>query len=95
MHGSTKMTPNQASKKANEKEVSSNLQDRRVKQQPKFELGQLLRTADFKRVLLKVIQQIRVINYIQKIKSKMTLFQHIESTFYLRGIIKTCYYQQK
>ena len=35
IHSSTKMTPNQASKKSNEKKVSSNLQDRKVKQQPK------------------------------------------------------------
>ena len=44
------MTPIQASKKSNEKEVYSNLQDRRVKQKPKFNLGQLVRTADIKRV---------------------------------------------
>ena len=44
------MTPIQASKKSNEKLVFNNLQDRRVKQQPKFKLGQLVRTADIKRV---------------------------------------------
>ena len=53
IHSSTKMTPVQASKKVNEKEVYSNLQDRRVKQQPKFKLGQLVRTADIKRVFSK------------------------------------------
>ena len=53
MHGSIKKTPNQASKKSNEKEVSSNLQDRRAKQQPKFKLGQLVRTADIRRVFSK------------------------------------------
>ena len=47
------MTPNQASKKSNEKIVYSNLQDRRVRQQPKYKLGQLIRTADIKRVLSK------------------------------------------
>ena len=31
----------------------SNLQDRRVKQQPKYNLGQLVRTADIKRVFSK------------------------------------------
>ena len=36
IHTSTKLTPVQASKKSNEKEVFSNLQDRRVRQQPKF-----------------------------------------------------------
>ena len=44
------MTPNQASKKSNEKLVYNNLQDRRVRQQPKFQLGQLVRTADIEKV---------------------------------------------
>ena len=44
------MTPNQANKKVNEKEVYSNLQVRRVRQQPKIRLGLLVRTADIKRV---------------------------------------------
>ena len=50
---STKMTPNQASKKSNEKLVYFNLQDRRVNQIPKFKLDQLVRTADIKRVFSK------------------------------------------
>ena len=53
MHSSTKMTPIQASKKSNEKLVYSDLKDRRVKQQPKFKLGQLVRTADIKKVFSK------------------------------------------
>ena len=53
IHHSTKMTPNQASKKVNEKLVYSNLQDQRVKQTPKYKLGQLVRTADIKRVFSK------------------------------------------
>ena len=52
-HHSIKMTPNQASKKSNEKEVYSNLRDERVKRQPKFYLSQLVRTADIKRVFSK------------------------------------------
>ena len=52
-HHSTKMTPIQASKKSNERKVYSNLQDRRVRQQPKYKLGQLVRTADIKRVFSK------------------------------------------
>ena len=44
------MTPIQASKTSNEKEVYHNFQDRRVRQKPKFNLGQLVRTADIKRV---------------------------------------------
>ena len=47
------MTPSQASKKANERNVYSNFQDRRDKQLPKYKLGQLLRTADIKRVFRK------------------------------------------
>ena len=53
IHSSIKMTPIQASKKSNEKEVYSNLQDRRVKQQPKFKLGDVVRTSDIKRVFSK------------------------------------------
>ena len=53
IHSSTKMTPVQASKKSNGEEVFSNLQDRRVRQKPKFKLGQLVRTADIKRVFSK------------------------------------------
>ena len=43
------MTPVQASKKSNERKVYSNLRDDRVKQKPKFKLGELVRTADLKR----------------------------------------------
>ena len=53
IHSSTKITPIQASKKANEKEGCSNLQDQLVRQQQKFKLGQLVRTADIKRVFSK------------------------------------------
>ena len=44
------MTPNQASKKSNEKLVYQNLQDKRKILNPENKLGQLVRTADFKRV---------------------------------------------
>ena len=47
------MTPVQATKIVNEKEIYFNLQDRRVKQKPKYILGQLVRTADIKRVFSK------------------------------------------
>ena len=53
IHHSIKMTPNQASKRSNEKLVYSNLQDRRRKLNPKYKLGQLVRTADIKRVFSK------------------------------------------
>ena len=47
------MNPNQASEKSNEKKVYSNLQDQRVRHQPKFKIGQLVRTADIKKVFSK------------------------------------------
>ena len=53
IHSSKKMTPNQVGMKSNERKLFSNLQDRRVKQQPKYKLGQLVRTADIKRVFSK------------------------------------------
>ena len=53
IHHSIKMTPVQASKKSNEEEVFSNLQDRRVRQKPKYKLGELVRTADIKKVFSK------------------------------------------
>ena len=53
IHNSIKETPIQASKKVNEKEVYINLQDRRIRQQPQYKLGQLVRTADIKKVFSK------------------------------------------
>ena len=53
IHHSIKMTPNQAYKKSNGRKVYTNLQDRRDKQKPKYKLGQLVRTADIKRVFSK------------------------------------------
>ena len=53
IHSSTKMTPIQASKKVNERKVYSNLQDKRRTLNPKFKLGQLVCTADIKRVFSK------------------------------------------
>ena len=47
------MTRIQASKKSNENEVFSNLKDDREKQTPEFNLGQFIRTADFKGVFSK------------------------------------------
>ena len=50
IHSSVEKTPIQASKKSNEKLVYSNLKDNREIQKPIFNLGQLVRTADFKKV---------------------------------------------
>ena len=47
------MNPNQDSKKSIGKKFCTNLQDRRVRQQPKFEIGQLVCTADIKRLFSK------------------------------------------
>ena len=48
IHNSTEMKPIDASKKSNETEVYSNLQDNREVRKPNFNLGQLVRTADIK-----------------------------------------------
>ena len=53
IHHSIKMTPIQASKISNGKIEYNNLRDDRVKQLSKFKLGQLVRTADIKRVFSK------------------------------------------
>ena len=53
IHYSTKMKPIDASKKSNEKKVYSNLHDRRIKQKPRFKLGDLVRTGDIERVFSK------------------------------------------
>ena len=53
IHHSTKMTPNQASKKSIERKVYTNVQDPRVRQKSKFKLGQLVRSGDNKRVFSK------------------------------------------
>ena len=52
-HHSIKMKPIDASRKSNQKLVYNNLKDDREKQKPKYKLGQLVRTADIKRVFSK------------------------------------------
>ena len=47
------MSPIQSSKKSNEKKDYSNLEDRRVRQQSKYKLGDLSRTTHIKKVLSK------------------------------------------
>ena len=61
---SIKTTPVQASNKIKEKEVYSNLQDKRIKLNPKINLGDLVRTSDFRKVLVKVIVLILTRNLI-------------------------------
>ena len=53
IHSSMKMTPVKTSKKSNEGKVYSNLKDKREVRKPKFKLGQLIRTADIKKVFSK------------------------------------------
>ena len=53
IHTSTKKTPTQASKKSNQKLLYNNLKDDREVLKPKSNLGQLVRTADIKRVFSK------------------------------------------
>ena len=53
IHNSTKLAPIHPSRKSNEKEVYSNLQDRTDRQQPNFKLGQLNLTAGIERVFSK------------------------------------------
>ena len=53
IHHSTKMKAIDASRKSNEKLVYNNLKDKRKKLNPKYKLGQLVRTADIKKVFSK------------------------------------------
>ena len=86
------MTPIQASKKSDEKIVYNNLRDDRVKQLPKFKFGQLVRTADIKRVFSEGDSTNWRLNYIQSLKIFTILYHHIELTIYLRDIMKIYYY---
>ena len=52
-HSSTKLTPIQASLKKNEGYVYKNLLDKRNKIKPKYEIGDLVRTADLKKTFSK------------------------------------------
>ena len=53
IHSSTKLSPIQASLKKNEGFVYKNLLDKRKKVKPKYEIGDLVRTADLKRTFSK------------------------------------------
>ena len=53
IHSSTKLTPTQASLKKNEGLVYKNLLDKRKKVKPKYEIGDLVRTADLKKTFSK------------------------------------------
>ena len=53
IHTSIKMTPNQASKKSNEKLVYNSLRDKREIQKPKYKIGDLVRTSYIRKVFSK------------------------------------------
>ena len=53
IHSSTRLTPIQASLKKNEGYVYKNLLDKRKKVKPKYEIGDLVRTADLKKTFSK------------------------------------------
>ena len=53
IHSSVNMTPTQASRQANEKKVYCNLKGNREVRKPKFNLGQLVRAGDIKKVFTK------------------------------------------
>ena len=53
VHSSTKLTPLQASLKKNEGYVYKKLLDKRKKLEPKYEIGDLVRTADIKKMFSK------------------------------------------
>ena len=53
IHSSTKLTPFQGSSKKNEGFVYKNILDKRKKIKPKYEIGDLVRTADLKKTFSK------------------------------------------
>ena len=53
VHSSTKLSPKDASLKKNEGYVYKNLLDKRKKSKPKYEIGDLVRTADLKKTFSK------------------------------------------
>ena len=94
IHHSIRMTPNQASKKSNERKVYSNLRDRRVRQKPKFILGQLVRTVDIKKVFSKGDKT----NYSYIFKTTTEIIHDTKPSYriaiYRRNIMKIYYCQQ-
>ena len=86
------MTPNQASKKSNEKLVHSNFQDKRRKLNPNYKLGQLVRTADIKRVFSKGDSTNYSYNLYTITEVKHDIIPSYKIKYYPRDIMKTYYY---
>ena len=81
VHSLTKLTPIQASLKKNEGFAYYNLLDKRNKVKPKFQINDIVRTADLKKKHSQQgIQQIGLINYIKLQKYLMIQYQVIKST---------------
>ena len=78
IHSSTKLTPIQASLKKNEGYVYKNLLDKRKRITSKFQLNDLVRTADLKKTLSNEIRLIGLINYIKLQKLLMIQYQVIK-----------------
>ena len=87
IHSSVEMKPIQASKKQMKK-FQSQRQNKIGK--PKFNLGQLDRTGDIEKFLVRVIQQIGVIAFLQSQKLYLILYHHIKSNFYPKDRMNTC-----
>ena len=87
------MKPIVASKKPIDKSVYQNLRDKRVKQKAKFKLGQLVRTADIKRVFSKGDST----NYSYKLYTTTEVIHNTipshRKDYLPRDIMKTYYYQ--
>ena len=78
IHTSTKLYPKDASLKKNEGFVYKNLLDKRKKVTPKFQINDLVKTADLKKTFSKVIRLIGVTNCIKLQKLKMIQYQVIK-----------------
>ena len=82
-HHSNTIIPVQASMYENEKEVHQNLQDKRQKRIPEFQLGQLVRTADIKKLFSKSestnysykLYTIKDIKYDTNLRTESTYYQ--------------------
>ena len=88
VHSSTKLTPIHASSKKNEGYVYKNLIDERKKIKTKFQINDLVRTADLKKTFSIEIKLIGLISYIKLQKNLMILLRAIVLTIYQNVIRK-------
>ena len=91
VHTSTKLSRKDASLKKNEGYVYKNLLNKRKKLKPKFQINDLVRTADLKKKRFqKEIQQIGLISYIKLLKILMIQYQLIILIIYQKDITNRC-----